>query len=89
VAIGDVVEAGQSVGDVDGVPVVAGISGLLRGLVADGVVVSGGTKLGDVDPRGTAVDPGRLSDKARAVSAGVLEAVLAGGPFAGGGPVRR
>ena len=88
VAIGALVEAGQTVGDVDGVPVVAGISGLLRGLVAGGVVVSGGTKLGDVDPRGTAVDPARLSDKARAVSAGVLEAVLAG-RLAGGGPVRR
>jgi len=78
VAIGALVEGGQTLGDVDGVSVVAGISGLLRGLVADGVAVAEGTKLGDVDPRGTAVDPARLSDKARAVSAGVLEAVLSG-----------
>jgi len=47
-------------------------------LIADGVVVELGDKLGDVDPRGRAVDPARISDKARAVAAGVLEAVTLG-----------
>ncbi len=42
-------------------------------------VVAAGTKLGDVDPRGAAVDPTRISDKARAIAAGVLEAVLVHG----------
>lgn len=76
--IGDVVAAGVAVGDVDGEPVIAGTAGLLRGLIADGVPVACGMKLGDIDPRGNAVDPTRISDKARAVAAGVLEAVSVG-----------
>lgn len=74
--IGDLVPSGRRVGDVDGAPVTARVAGLVRGLLADGVAVEPGTKLGDIDPRGAAVDPGRLSDKARAVGSGVLEAVL-------------
>jgi xanthine dehydrogenase accessory factor len=75
-AIGDVVAADDVVGDVDGVPVRAGVGGLVRGLVADGVSLRDGTKLGDIDPRGRAVDPAAISEKARAVAAGVLEAIL-------------
>jgi xanthine dehydrogenase accessory factor len=76
--IGDVVARGSSVGAVNGEPVRSGTAGLVRGLLASGVVVEAGTKLGDVDPRGPAVDPDRLSDKARTISAGVLEAVCVG-----------
>ncbi len=76
--IGDVVRAGEAVGEIDGTPVVAEVSGLLRGLLADGVTVFAGTKVGDVDPRGPSVDPAWVSDKARAVAAGVLEAILVG-----------
>jgi xanthine dehydrogenase accessory factor len=75
-AIGDLVQAEDVVGEVDGVPVLAGVGGLLRGLVADGVTLREGTKLGDIDPRGRDIDPAAISDKARAVAAGVLEAVL-------------
>jgi xanthine dehydrogenase accessory factor len=64
------------VGTVDGEPVAASIPGLLRGLMADGVAVERGAKLGDIDPRGPLIDPARISDKARAVAAGVLEAIL-------------
>lgn len=77
-SIGALVAAGSVVGAVAGRPVAAGVAGLLRGLVADGVPLAAGTKLGDVDPRGARVDPARLSDKARAVAAGVLEAVSLG-----------
>jgi xanthine dehydrogenase accessory factor len=77
-AIGDLVGAGDSVGEVNGAPVRAATPGLLRGLIADGVAVEPGDKLGDVDPRGRAVDPARISDKARAVAAGVIEAVTFG-----------
>jgi len=76
VDIGDLVEAGDVVGRVDDAPVTAEIGGLVRGLVHDGVPVSEGTKLGDVDPRGAAVDPTKLSDKALCLGGGVLEAVL-------------
>ena len=75
-ALGTIVSAGDVVGAVGGSAVVAEIGGLLRGLVHDGVTVEAAAKVGDIDPRGRAVDPARISDKARAVAAGVLEAVL-------------
>jgi xanthine dehydrogenase accessory factor len=84
--IGDVVIPRQVVGFVDAVPAMASIAGLVRGLVADGVVVPAGMKIGDIDPRGPTIDPARLSDKARAVAAGVLEAVLVGQRAAEGSP---
>lgn len=76
--IGDLVVTLQPVGEIDGLLVHATTAGLVRGLLADGVTVAAGTKLGDVDPRGAAVDPAEISDKARAVAAGVLEAVTLG-----------
>jgi xanthine dehydrogenase accessory factor len=76
-ALGDPVAAEAVVGEVDGRPVVAAVGGWLRGLLADGVRVEAGLKLGDVDPRPVPAD--RISDKARAVAAGVLEAVARGG----------
>ncbi len=74
--IGDAVEAGETVGTVAGVPMTATITGVLRGLLADGVEVSRGMKSGDVDPRGKAEYCGLVSDKALSVAGGVLEAVL-------------
>jgi len=74
--IGEVVMPAACVGTVDGEPVTAGIPGLLRGLMADGVAVERGDKVGDIDPRGPLIDAARISDKARAIAAGVLEAVL-------------
>jgi xanthine dehydrogenase accessory factor len=76
--IGALVAEGEAVGAVDGERVLARIGGLLRGLLADGVAVEVGTKIGDIDPRGRSVDPALVSDKARAVAAGVLEAVTIG-----------
>lgn len=75
-AIGDLVRSGEPVAEVASQPVVAAIDGLLRGLVADGVFVEAGIKVGDVDPRGRAVDPYRISEKGRAIAAGTLEAIL-------------
>jgi len=74
--IGEVVLPAARLGAVDGKPVLATIPGLLRGLVADGVAVEEGAKIGDIDPRGPLIDAARISDKGRAVAAGVLEAVL-------------
>jgi xanthine dehydrogenase accessory factor len=78
VPLASLVAAGDVVGEIDGTPVVAAIAGLVRGLVADGVEVHAGVKLGDIDPRGAAIDASAISDKARAVAAGVLEAVCVG-----------
>lgn len=74
--IGDIVIPGQVLGLVGATPVTSAIAGLVRGLIADGVDVPARIKIGDIDPRGPGIDPARLSDKARAVAAGVLEAVL-------------
>jgi xanthine dehydrogenase accessory factor len=76
VALGARVAAGDVIGEVEGEPVSTPIAGLLRGLLQDGVPVDAGVKVGDVDPRGSVVDPAAISDKARAVAAGVLEAIL-------------
>jgi xanthine dehydrogenase accessory factor len=76
VAIGEQVRAGQSVAEVDGTPVLAGISGILRGLLHDGLPVRAGQKVGDVDPRGVREHCFTISDKARAIGGGVLEAIL-------------
>lgn len=74
--IGDPVETGEAVASVAGQPVVAKISGVLRGLLADGLLVKPGMKVGDVDPRGVREHCFTISDKARAIGGGVLEAIL-------------
>ena len=75
-AIGELVSPGDVVGYVSDTPVEAEIDGLVRGLVHDGVDVSEGTKLGDIDPRGESVDHTKVSDKALCLGGGVLEATL-------------
>jgi xanthine dehydrogenase accessory factor len=75
-SIGDLVCAGERVGDVEETPVTSAIEGLIRGLIGDGTRVEAGVKLGDVDPRGPAVSAAAISDKGRAVAAGVLEGIL-------------
>ncbi|MCR4589837.1 MAG: EF2563 family selenium-dependent molybdenum hydroxylase system protein [Lachnospiraceae bacterium] len=74
--IGDMVEAGETVGTVNGIPMKATISGVLRGLLADGVSVKKGMKSGDVDPRGEKEYCNLVSDKALSVAGGVLEAIM-------------
>ena len=75
-SIGDHVEEGQVVAYVGDAPAVAMLTGVLRGLIADGVRVSEGLKCGDVDPRGDARYCRLVSDKGLSVAGGVLEAVL-------------
>nr|MBC7243745.1 EF2563 family selenium-dependent molybdenum hydroxylase system protein [Chloroflexota bacterium] len=74
--IGDQVEAGQTVAYVAEQPVLASISGVLRGLLHNGLSVHEGQKVGDIDPRGTVEHCFTISDKALAISGGVLEAIL-------------
>ena len=75
-AIGQRVEAGQIVAHVAGTAVPAPIAGVLRGILHDGLVVSQGQKVGDIDPRGQVEYCHTISDKARAIAGGVLEALL-------------
>jgi xanthine dehydrogenase accessory factor len=74
--IGDMVEVGDVIGSVEGMPVRAGIKGVIRGLLRDGTTVWKGMKAGDIDPRGIKEHCYTISDKARAVGGGVLEAIL-------------
>lgn len=74
--IGDLVEAGDVAATVEGEPMVCTISGVLRGILADGTPVFKGMKAGDVDPRAKVENCYTVSDKALAVGGGVLEAVL-------------
>jgi len=79
--IGDVVEAGDClldlVGATDRAEVRAPIRGVLRGLIRPGTEVPEGLKLADVDPRCRREHCFSVSDKARAIAGGVLEAVMA------------
>jgi xanthine dehydrogenase accessory factor len=76
--IGDLAEAGATLAVVDGERLVAQFDGVVRGLLHDGLHVTAGMKVGDLDPRGVREYCFLISDKARAVGGGVLEAILAG-----------
>jgi xanthine dehydrogenase accessory factor len=76
VAIGDVVEAGAVLGTVDVATVSAPIGGVVRGLIAPGFDAYVGLKIADVDPRADRAACFEISDKARLVGAGVLDAIL-------------
>jgi xanthine dehydrogenase accessory factor len=79
-AIGDMVEAGDELARVGSDTITAPFAGVVRGLIHDGVPVTAGLKVGDLDPRGVREYCFLISDKARSIGGGVLEAVLAGMP---------
>jgi xanthine dehydrogenase accessory factor len=74
--IADFVQGGDVVATVNDEPVKALISGVLRGLLRDGTEVHEGMKAGDIDPRGKIENCYSISDKARAIGGGVLEAIM-------------
>jgi len=74
--IGDLAAPGDIIGWVGHEPAYATIGGVLRGLLHDGLQVDQGMKIGDVDPRCQPDNCLTISDKARAVGGGVLEALL-------------
>ena len=74
--IGDQVKVDETVCYVGETEVRSAISGVLRGIIMNGVEVTRGLKIGDVDPRGIREYCFTVSDKARAIGGGVLEAIL-------------
>jgi len=74
--IGDFVKKGQVIGKVGDKEVLAGVAGVIRGLIRPGIMVSKGIKIGDIDPRGNKDYCSTVSDKALAIGGGVLEAIL-------------
>lgn len=75
VQIGDYVEKGQLVAVTGGNPVYAQMSGIVRGMLQAGASVKTGLKIGDIDARTQVSHCYTISDKARAIGGGVLEAV--------------
>jgi xanthine dehydrogenase accessory factor len=73
--LGDSVSTGDTILYVDGTPVVAQIDGVLRGLIRP-IEVPAHEKVGDVDPRTEIAYCSTISEKARAIGGGVLEALL-------------
>jgi len=74
--IGDLVKKDEIIAYVNQVPVKAPIDGVLRGLIMEELEVYEGMKIGDVDPRGVKEYCYSISEKARAIGGGVLEAIL-------------
>lgn len=74
--IGEHLEQGQLVAEVDGEPIYAPFSGVLRGILFSGLEVSQGMKVGDVDPRDDPRYCRLVSEKSLAIGGGVLEAIL-------------
>jgi len=75
--IGDIVEVGEIIAKLEGVPLKAEIFGVLRGLIYSKSRVTKGMKVGDIDPRGIKDYCFTVSDKARSVGGAVLEAICA------------
>ncbi|MDR1948149.1 MAG: EF2563 family selenium-dependent molybdenum hydroxylase system protein [Spirochaetaceae bacterium] len=74
--IGDMVKTGETVARVAGIPIRAGIDGIVRGLLPPGIPVSKGMKAGDLDPRCERFHCFTVSDKALSIAGGVLEGIL-------------
>ena len=79
--IGSVVEQGQLIAEItaeDGVvvPVEATLTGIIRGMIREGFVVTKGFKIADIDPRQEELaNCFTISDKARCIAGSVLELV--------------
>ncbi len=84
--IGEHVEAGEVIAAIQNetlrfaqsdIKVVSEISGVLRGILRDGLHLTKSLKIGDVDPRDDREACYLVSDKALSIGGGVLEAILA------------
>ncbi|MPW26095.1 EF2563 family selenium-dependent molybdenum hydroxylase system protein [Alkalibaculum sp. M08DMB] len=74
--IGETVDKDEIIAYVGDKPVITEISGLLRGIIKNGSLVTAGLKIADIDPRITEKDNCyTISDKSRNIAGGVLEAI--------------
>ena len=75
VSTGDIIAVVET--DSGIIPVEATLDGILRGLIRDGYPVKVGFKMADIDPRAEEyINCFTISDKARCIADGVLEAIL-------------
>jgi xanthine dehydrogenase accessory factor len=75
-AIGDLVQEGDLIAEVNHQPVIAPFNAVLRGLIHPEVEIRKGMKIGDLDPRNDTDLCSHVSDKALSIGGGVLEAIL-------------
>ena len=74
--IGDIVRRGQVIAEIGGiVGVPAPLDGVLRGLTHDGALVTVGTKVVEVDPRGPDGQVRGIAERPRRIAEGVLSAI--------------
>lgn len=77
IEIGSTVQRGQIIAYVGDTPVAATLDGVLRGLIRTGYPVLRGLKIADIDPRIEQKENcNTISDKARSIAGGVVEAML-------------
>jgi xanthine dehydrogenase accessory factor len=76
VSITDQVQQGDLLAEVSDKPLYAPFTGVIRGLLKDGLPVKTGMKVGDLDPRNDPAYCTMISDKSLAIAGGVLEAIL-------------
>jgi xanthine dehydrogenase accessory factor len=75
--IGSLVSKDEVIAIVGDKKIEATIDGVLRGMIRDGFEVEQGLKIADIDPRMSEMDNCyTISDKARCIAGGVLEAIL-------------
>ena len=82
--IGEHCEAGETVANIQvdtetSIQIRTSFAGVLRGMIQDGVKVTKGLKIGDIDPRNDPSVCFLVSDKALAIGGSVLEAILSSG----------
>ncbi len=74
--IGDIVDEGDIILKVEGIPVINPFKGVLRGLITEGMNVPKGLKIGDVDPRIRPQYCFTISEKAMAIGRAAVEGTL-------------
>ena len=72
--IGERINKGDILGSVSSVVVRAEISGIVRGITQDGLAISAGTKIVDIDPRADGLVKG-MGERPRQIADGVLRAI--------------
>lgn len=73
--IGELVEAGEPVARIGDAVLRAPISGVIRGLVHDGVEAHPGMKIAEIDPRRDPTLPFRISTRSLRIAEGVVQAL--------------
>jgi len=74
--VGDTVKAGEVIGSVGGREIKSPLGGVVRALIRDGIQVEPGTKLLEIDSGAGEKVCYRIRARIRAISGGVLEAIM-------------